>query len=371
MSRRGDNIRKRKDGRWEGRYKAVSYDNKSKYNSVYARSYTECKNKLFEAKKLYSKKEIKSTDKVFSQVLFEWLDSNKLRIKGATYLKYDTIIKRHIIPELGLLEVSKIDTMTINLYLQNKLLHGNLVTHQPLSTSYVRTIAIIIESALKCATQNGIHTNIITPIKKPKIKSVLPKALTLEDEELLSNILKNDNSKVALGTLLALKTGLRIGEICALKWSDIDTEMMILTVRHTISRISSENSTKPKTVLILDDPKTKASKRAIPIPKWMKPLLEKTKVTSTSEFLISGNDTFVSTKTFDYQYRKLLKRYNIPLFNFHKLRHTYATRCAEGGMDAITLCNILGHASSVTTLNTYVHPSLNNARIKIDEIFKN
>lgn len=369
MARRGDNIHKRKDGRWEGRYKdGYREDGSVKYSSVYAYSYSECKKKLTEAQSS-SKSIIKiKTEKLFSDLLIQWLFTNQIRLKGASEAKYTNVIESHIIPAIGGVKLSDLNSSTINAFLDRQLNQGGIKNGEALAPSYVRTMAIIIEAAINYGVMEGLCNPLRTPINKPSVPKKDLVILSRIAEATLTEILMCDSSKVAIGTLVALQAGLRIGEVCALRWSDVDFENNVIHIRHTISRVPSPNS-EHKTMLILDTPKTPSSLRDIPMPSSLRKVLLIAYQNRTSKYVVSDNQTFVGTRTFDYQYRKLLKKYNIQIFSFHTLRHTYATRCAEHGMDAKTLSRLLGHSSSTTSLNIYVHPSLDIAMQYLEQIY--
>lgn len=229
-------------------------------------------------------------------------------------------------------------------------------------------MAIVIEAAINYAVKEGLCATLKTPINKPPVpKNNIP-ILNKSSEITLTQKMINDSSLVAIGVLLALQGGLRIGEVCALKWNDIDFDARIIHIKHTISRVPCPNM-KQKTMLIIDTPKTNSSIRDIPMPTSLQNILSVAYETRTSEYVVSSSHNFVGTRTFDYQYRKLLKCYGMQIISFHTLRHTYATRCAEAGMDAKTLSQLLGHASSNTTLNIYVHPSMEVAMNHIENIF--
>ena len=370
MARRGDNIHKRKDGRWEGRYKdGFRTDGSVKYSSVYAYSYSECKKKLTDAKLSQSKTvSTTHTEILFSELLIKWLNANKIRLKGATSAKYSNIIESHIIPGLGGIKLSALDSSKINAFLNKQLKYGGIKTCESLAPSYVRTMAVIIEAAINYGVMEGLCKHLRTPINKPSVPKKDLVILSKLAETTLTEVLINDSTKVAIGTLAALQAGLRIGEVCALRWCDVDFGNNIIHIRHTISRVPSPDSNH-KTKLILDTPKTSSSLRDVPMPSSLRKALLIAYQNRTSEYVISNGSSFVSTRTFDYQYRKLLEKHNIQTFSFHTLRHTYATRCAEHGMDAKTLSRLLGHSSSNTSLNIYVHPSLDMAMQYVEQIY--
>lgn len=370
MARRGDNIHKRKDGRWEGRYKnGFKTDGSVKYSSVYAYTYTECKHILAEMKTYSRDEKFKvSTEKKFADVLHKWISANQIRLKGATVAKYMNVIQTHILPALGGIKMSKIESGTINLFLEKQLKGGGLNHGEALSPSYVRTMAIIIEAVINYAVTEGLCSPLRSPINKPVIPKKDLLILTRFEEENLTKKLLLDFSKTAMGTLLALQAGLRIGEVCALRWSDIDFEKNLIHVRNTVARVIDGNN-ESKTKSVIDLPKTASSLRDVPMTSTLRNVCLVALGNRTSEYVVSNNKAFVSTRTFDYRYRQLLKKHGIPEVAFHTLRHTYATRCAENGMDAKTLSRLLGHSSSNTSLNIYVHPSLDIAMQFVEKIY--
>lgn len=369
MSRRGDNIHKRKDGRWEGRYKnGYTSTGGVKYASVYAKTYSECKLKLEKAKFQTINNNKKTENFKFSQVAKLWLGNNDFRLKKTTQMKYQNLLETHILPSLGGLNVAQIDDMTVNSFLDDKFKNGNKKIQKNLSNSYVRTMAVLIEAILKFATLQGYCYPLKNPIHKPTVDKNLPIILTKEDETKMIAALHSEKNLIATGTLIALLTGMRLGEICALQWEDVDFENEVIYIRHSVNRIKGENAS-PKTKLILDTPKTISSKRIIPISNALMPTLLLAYQSRCSPFVISQNNDFLSPRTFEYKYKSLLKKYNLPIVNFHILRHTFATRCAEAGMDAKTLSLLLGHASSNISLNVYVHPSIESMKNKIDSVY--
>ncbi len=368
MSRRGDHIHKRKDGRWEGRYKAgLREDGTAAYRSVYGKTYTECKNKLEEYTSKALLPETKYKEYKFSEVLNRWLNANRIRLKGSTVRKYLYMMESHILPELGNRNVSTITSSVVNEFLDNKLKEGQLNGNGSLSASYVKTMAIIVEAALKYAIAEGICPPLKNPIYKPSIPKKELQVLTQDDQVYFEKMLMAEQNEVSLGTIIALHTGMRIGEVCALMWDDIDLKNDIIHIRHTIARVNSTDGCH-KTKLIIDSPKTISSKRDIPISSSLKPILTVASEHTQSIYVVSNNNSFVGTRTFDYKYKQMLKRNNIGEFNFHVIRHTFATRCIEVGVDVKTLSEILGHANVSTTLNTYVHPSMEIKRNQIEKL---
>lgn len=170
-----------------------------------------------------------------------------------------------------------------------------------------------------------------------------------------------------MGVLLSLRAGLRIGEVCALSWEDVDLSKEVIHIRHTVARVDSTEAGR-KTKLILDAPKTASSERYIPICSDLLTVLKRIRSGGSSGFVVSGSEYFVSPRTFEYRYHTLLKAAKVSSVNFHCLRHTFATRCIEVGVDVKSLSEILGHSSVSITMDTYVHSSIELKRAQIEKL---
>lgn len=365
MSRRGDNIHKRKDGRWEGRYiKCRDKNNKAVYASVYGKTYAEVKTKLDEAKINIQLNDDYEKIK-FSYIADLWLSTNRIHIKAATYNKYYNVIETHIKPVLGNLDINKITSTLINQFLEEKMLNGKLDGSGGLSPTYVNTIAIVVNSIVNFAVKEGYCNPLSTPILKPTPNSNSPNALSNKEYTILTEYIKKNTDNTKLGIMLSLYAGLRIGEVCALKWNDVDFEKSIIHISSTVSRIKDRNE---KSKLIIDTPKTKSSDRFIPVPRFLMGYLERFYDKRKSEFVISNNDKFVNPRLLEYHFHKALKEANINQTNFHALRHTFATKCIEVGMDVKSLSEILGHANSAITLKIYVHSSMEQKRLQMEKL---
>ncbi|MCM1543485.1 MAG: site-specific integrase, partial [Blautia sp.] len=291
-------------------------------------------------------------------VVDEWLLNHFLYQKKATVLKYKEIVKNHIVPALGEYEMRNIGGTVINSFLIQKTSDGRLDHKGGLSNSYVKTMGIILNSVMIYAAEQGYCAPLKTKIAKPIIEKKEIAVMDLKMQLRLEHKLEFDGSLTALGISIALNTGMRIGEICGLRWTDIDLDNRMIRIRHTVARVEAADMPfgSAKTCLILDRPKTKTSIRDIPIASKLSAILEKAVKNKLSEFVVSEKNTFISPRTFEYRYHKVLEQYGIPSMNFHCLRHTFATRCIEMNVDVKTLSEILGHANVGITLNTYVHP---------------
>ena len=368
MSKRGENIHKRNDGRWEGRYKkGRNLSGAIIYGSVYGKTYREVKDKL--ASMSINPNDfisVKKCDCSFGDVLLLWMKNNQIRHKGATINKYQNIIDTHILPELGNMKLSDITSTVINTFLTKKMLNGRVDHSGGLSASYVRTMMLIINSALEFA----VNEQMCPPLKSPILKPVAPKneisILSLEEQKKLETQLLVDLNPTHIGILLSLHTGLRIGEVCALTWDDIDLKNSIIHVCHTVARVKKTDSS--GSMLIIDTPKTKASDRNIPISSALLPLLKRAYASASSKYVVSDKNEFISPRTYEYRYHRLLDKCGIESINYHALRHTFATRCIEVGVDVKSLSEILGHANVSVTLNTYVHSSLELKRSQLEKL---
>lgn len=371
MPKRGENIRKRKDGRWEGRYKkGRDFKGAIIYGSVYGKTYREVKEKLaFAAMNVEMPTIPKNRERYFKEVLLLWMEHNQIHHKGATTKKNQDLIDMHILPGLGDVKITKITATMINSFAMEKIQNGRLDGSGGLSASYVRNMMLIINSAMKYAADEQM----CLPLKSPIYKPVAPKKdlpiLNLEIQKKLENHLLVGIDPTSTGVLLSLYTGLRIGEVCALAWEDIDFEKSIIHVRHTVSRIKSpDSSSSVKSILIIDVPKTKTSTRDIPIASILLPVLKELLTSASSKYVVSDSPVFISPRTFEYRYHRLLEECGVEPINFHALRHTFATRCIEAGMDVKTLSEILGHSNPSITLNTYVHSSIERKRLQIEKL---
>lgn len=371
MSKRGDNIHKRKDGRWEGRYKkGRKPDGSIMYGSIYAKSYREVKTKLSEiAKEMPEQNTPLTSEKTFGDVLELWMENNRIRLKGGTINKYRNLIDTHIMPELGSVKLNNITSTVVNNFLTQKLQKGRIDKTGGLSASYVRSIMLIVNSAIKFAVAEQMCLPLKTPIMKPSNSKTEITVLSVDEQKRLETHLRSDLDPTKAGIYISLHTGLRIGEICALAWDDVDFKNRIIKIRHTVARVrDAERKKESATKLIIDTPKTPSSTRDIPISSDLLPILEEIHNFSSSAYVISETTEFISPRTYEYRYHRLLDESGIASVNYHALRHTFATRCIEAGVDVKSLSEILGHSNVGITLNTYVHSSMELKRSQLEKL---
>lgn len=362
MPRKGENIFKRKDGRWEGRYIKARNGRKAVYGYVFGKSYSEVKKKKLEALKLIDsnktqiKKPAQEKNPNFEYIARQWLEELKPVRKHSTIVKYACQLKNYIIPTFGNLALNNITNENIILFSKKLLTEGR--KGQKLSQKTVADILSRMKSIRRFALLHGYEVNYIPDTVKIPQQHGTIRILTFEEERKLIHYLKNNFDLTALGILLSLFTGLRIGELCALKWSDFSFEDKEFYVQRTMQRLQNfgENSAK-KTVIEIDAPKSPSSLRKIPIPERLISYLKSSYIEEA--YVLSGSrDNFVEPRTMENRFKRILKECGVEKINFHALRHTFATRCVEIGFDIKSLSEILGHANVNITLNRYVHPSM-------------
>ena len=366
MGRHGENIRKRKDGRWEGRY--LIYCNmkqKQVYHSVYGRSYNEVREKLTTQKnsmknhsqtinlQTNDENKLMSDDILLLEVAKEWILEVKTKRKLSTFVKYDFILRNYIEKNFAGAALSEITSIFVK---------DNLPNH--LSDSIQKSIYCVLNQILKFAFK---HYSIIIPKLQSPVLDVRRKpikALSRKEQKELIFVLYTEMDIYKLAVLTCLFTGLRLGELCALKWSDIDLDNQILTVKRTVQRLYVEDS-KTKTVLMEMTPKSEYSRREVPLTETIFDLL--TKFQSNGEYIF-GRDKPLEPRTLQNHFKEMLKEAKLENNNFHILRHTFSTNCIEGGIDVKSLSEMLGHSDVQITLNRYVHPSMNTKRKYMDDL---
>ena len=330
MARRGENIHKRKDGRWEGRYiKARTPEGKIQWGYVYGTVYAEVKRVLIQKKAEAGFYNLKRTDLTFEALAEVWLHSLRNSIKESTYAHYSYTLHKYLLPVLSKVPVASLEESFLEQAMQ-QIIAPIDAAHKPLGNSSARECLSMLRRICKYAA----HLRLIRKI----------------------------------GLLLGLELGLRIGEICGLQWGDFDLKLGTLKISRTVCRISCGNG---HTKVVIQTPKTRTSRREIPIPKQLLIMLKKLRgCVSNATWFLSGNE---SKPTEPRCYRKSIKAYlkqsTIRQVRPHALRHTFATTCLQAGCDVKTLSELLGHANANITLQRYVHSDLTRKRREMNRIF--
>ncbi len=365
MSRRGENIYKRKDGRWEGRYIKERINGKIKYGYVFARSYNEVRIKLTIQKADQFPGNIKLPEITsgfpgtiqFSDIAAEWFQSKEAQWKQSSIVKYSNTLNSYILPFLGERYIHEISRDELVQYISLLLTTGG-IKKCGLSTKTVTGIMSMVKNIfLYAADVKGIAVANVCGITIKQSQKPM-RILSLQEQQKLSHYLCRELTNCNLGILLCLYTGLRIGEICALRWSDISLDEQYIHIHQTMQRIQTKDDEKSKTSVVILTPKSSCSIRRVPIPDNLLYLMTEFQAPENA-FLLTGKEKkYMEPRTLENHFKTIINLCSIDKANFHALRHTFATRCVELGFDVKSLSEILGHASVNITLNRYVHPSM-------------
>lgn len=366
MSRRGENIRKRSDGRWEGRYMIYSSDGHKKYRSVYSHTYKGVKQKLmqFKANTVIMQTSQCETDADKQSVTIDdlsqqWLAYVLNHRKYSTYRKYAGIYEKYIQKSFG-------DIMTEEL--RPDMIASAL--SKDLSASLYQSIYCVFNRILNYGSQyygtDKIH---LVPILTRNSAKPIGTLNIYEQKKLVDYLLK-DTDLYKTGILICLFMGLRLGEICALKWEDIDLQNRILQINRTVQRLDCVNTESTnKTILFEGPPKTIHSIREIPVPEFLYDILLSYSNSPCKGIYFLNSTTPMDPRTYQYKFQSILKKAGIESTHFHALRHTFATNCINSGADAKSVSEILGHANVNITLNRYVHPDMDTKRNILNSIY--
>lgn len=292
----------------------------------------------------------------YGEWLTEWLENYvKISAKHRTVERYKEIIYNHLIPAVGGVELQELTPIVLQKYISKLLECGNKRTGMGLSSSSVNSIITVMQNSLRTAFNLRYIDNMVgDKLKRPKMKEKQIECFSLAEQKAIEQAVKENTKPYMIGVLICLYTGLRIGELLALEWGDIDFVNGTLMVDKACHYGKTHDGHFAR---IVETPKTDTSIRLIPLPKQLIPLLkEHKKIPST--LVISKNGAGISNRTYQRNFESLLKSLNLKHRGFHALRHTFATRALECGMDVKTLSEILGHKSPAVTLKKYAHTFL-------------
>ncbi len=342
----------RRDGRWECRISLGSVNGKRRYRSYYGLTEQEAEYKMMlDCQTVQHQAAV--TEMTVRDLSTEWLFVTRNRIKESTTANYRMKLDKHILPAFGEHNFTVLAAKDIYAFIESKLKSG-------LSARYVTDIIVLMKSIYRYACREYAVRSVLDGIILPRKKRNEVKVLNKEQQKTLSSYLNTNRSTTTLGVALSLYTGVRIGELCALQWQDIDLVNSTLTVRKTIQRIQCFDG-KNKTRLVITEPKSANSLRTIPIPDCIMPMLIEFKGKG-SDYILSGSCRPVEPRTMQNRFKKVLNNAKLPSINYHSLRHAFATGALELGFDIKTLSEILGHSSVEVTLNRYIHSSMDRKR---------
>ena len=342
----------RKDGRWECRVSMGNVNGKRMYKSFYGSTVQEAEYKMMISMQTEQPQNA-LTEMTVRELAAEWFYVTKNRIKESTAANYRMKLDKHILPAFGEKNYSMLTAKDIYAFIERKMKSG-------LSARYIADIIVLMKSIYRYACREYAVRNVLDSIIMPKRQRKEVRVLTKEEQRRLSAYLNTNRDLVTLGIAISLYTGLRIGELCALQWKDIDIRNKTITVCKTIQRIQSTNG-KRRTKVVITEPKSANSNRTIPIPDCLISLISQFIGVPTT-FVLSGNNKPVEPRTMQNRFKRVLDNANLPSINYHSLRHAFATGALEIGFDIKTLSEILGHSSVEVTLNRYIHSSMDRKR---------
>lgn len=359
MPKKGENVYHRKDGLWEARYvKEIDIYGKKKYGSVYGHSCREAKEKRKNAEdniRLF-KRPVVSGNMTVPQLVGEYLQINKARLKPSTMQRYNGFLHNHIEPYFNALPVAYLNTSILYEFSDNRIKSG-------LSAQSVNAILVLLHSCMKFGHEQygfTIPDFIYLPIAKREMR-----VLSVEEQSKLVEVLNHDMDIYKFGVYLALYTGLRVGELCALQWGDIEDGC--IKVRRTMQRVNVNGN---GSELYIGTPKTASSIRDIPVPSFLNKVIENFRCNKTKDSYVLENDklSIVEPRVMQYKFKKIISEAGIEKANFHSLRHSFATRCVECGFDVKTLSCVLGHSSITVTMDRYVHTSFETKLANMEKL---
>ena len=301
--------------------------------------------------------------KTIREIAAAWKEYKRPYVKQSTMAAYVLILENHILPTFG--EDNSLPEQSVQAFVLHKIESG-------LSTKSVKDILIVLKMVMKFGVKKEWMTYYEWDIKyPPSSENKVLDVLSVTNHRKILNHIQSHFTFMGLGIYISLSTGLRIGEICSLKWSDINVTDGILTVNRTIERIYIIEGEKKHTELVINTPKTKNSCREIPMNKELLGMLKPLKKVVNEDYYILTNDERpTEPRTYRNYYKRLMEKLDIPKLKYHGLRHSFATRCIEVGCDYKTVSVLLGHSNISTTLNLYVHPNMEQKKRCIDKVFK-
>lgn len=301
--------------------------------------------------------------KRISEVITLWKVDKKQYVKKSSFSAYTLLIENHLQPVFG--DQFIIEETDVQNFVFQKLESG-------LSHKTIKDILIVLKMILKFGAKHKwldyTPFDIQFPTEREKHNI---EVLSRADQKKIMNYIQEHFTFRNLGVYICLSAGMRIGEVCALTWEDIDTDNGVISVNRTIQRIYVIEEGNRRTELILDTPKTKNSIREIPISKDLLRILKPfKKIVNPSFFVLTNDAKPTEPRTYRSYYKNLMKELNMPELKFHGLRHSFATRCIESNCDYKTVSVLLGHSNISTTLNLYVHPNMEQKKKAIEQMFK-
>ncbi len=392
MGKRGENIRMRKDGRWEARVvTGLSATGKTEFKYLYGRTYQEARRRKLdflltqsypelanESQRFTQRENIVDTDTyekaadkealvLFQDVAYGWLSAKKLTVKESTYSYYTVMLNNFLIPEFGDLQLSKITSEMLSSFLLSLKDRERKCGGKTLAPKTIGDLKTILEQVLNYAKDQNMIQNVPScpPVSR---RQTAIRVLSMNEQRLVEQEALKEDTTFTLGVLLSLYGGLRIGEVCALKWENFDFQNGTVRIDKTASRIVNIENGKPAgTKIVIGSPKTECSLRTIPLPETVLSYFSARR-RSGSVYLLTGTKKLMEPRACLARYKRFLKRAGVADNTWHCLRHTFATRCVENGVDTKSLSEIMGHSDVKITLQRYVHPSMETKKEQVNKL---
>ena len=300
----------------------------------------------------------------FKDISTLWKEEKRKFVKLSTISAYAVILENHLLPTFGNKEIV-ITEQEVQQFVLLKLDAG-------LSQKTVKDFLIVLKMIYRYGVKINEFQHCDWDIKYPNVQeNKALEVLNITNHKKLMAFVSDNFTFRNLGILMCLQTGMRIGEVCALQWGDIDLQKGVVSISKTIERIYIIDSEVKHTELIISSPKTQNSHRDIPLSKTLLQMLRPLKrIVNDKFFIITNEEKPTEPRTFRNYYKTVLRTLNIPPLKFHGLRHSFATRCIESNCDYKTVSVILGHSDISTTLNLYVHPNNEQKKKCIDKMLK-
>ena len=367
MAKKGENIYKRKDKRWEARYvKEYRPDGSPKYGYCYGKTYREAREKVLTAKIALRTGTSKATIPNKARLAYycdEWLRLRRDRVKPSTYVKYSNSIEKHIKPRLGGIYVRKLSTAVVEQF------SHDLLYEEELAPKTVKDVLTMLRSVIQYAVAQFSEPMPAIEITYPKVPKSNARVLSREEQTRFIQYLLRDMDECKFGVLLSLLTGMRIGEVCALRWESVSLSEKTVKVISTMQRLRNLDEDGEKTKVVISDPKSDYAVRVIPLTDYAVNLCKTQRCSNPSAYILTGrSDSYVEPRTMQYKLNRYTNDCGLEGVHFHTLRHTFATRCVEVDFEIKSLSEILGHSTPRIPLERYVHSSMELKRSNMNKL---
>lgn len=367
MARKGENIFKRKDGRWEARYiRGRELSGKAVYGFCYGKTYREAKEKAAQAKaglKNRAAVRVNRDRRLLSFFCDEWLALRRGEVRESTYIKYSAMLEKHIKPKLGKYALPALDTKAVEDF------KWGLLDIDGLSPKTVKDIMLVLRAVLTYTSKQFPGLFLPVEFHYPKIDRKEMRVLSPDEQKRLVSCLLTELDECRFGILLALLTGMRLGELCALRWENVSVPERTIKICATMQRLKNmEQDAEARTRLWTGKPKSDTSCRVIPMSEEAAGLCGRMQRYGPAAYILTGTGEPMEPRTLQYRLEKYTRECGLEDVHFHTLRHSFATRCVEVGFELKSLSEILGHANTSITLDRYIHSSLDLKRENMNKL---